>query len=623
MPDYITPPVYSTNKYGYSTRPMTDTQAKDLLLRLSNVLKYRMNLSKKYTGRADGTRQWRENMVPNQREFYESKLTGLETSQANINKLASQANRNDYNIEAHEISVPVPEDDDPPVYPTGETNTGGQPDPVTSAKFIIKSIDGIAILNTILNINDIRNIYVGAPDGRKFANGLINDAFRASEKIDETYDGNKNYPWRNQKYNGKQYIRHYTDGGIVQECEYPHFTKDSSNKWYTFTGKFYKYVNTLGILHGSSGNPHYVSYMPNAFKTDAYGFKFDANFADITGHADQQQYIYDVLNTISNLDGNVSAEFVNYVKSFAIDYIKTNTKKPNNLYPVSSAFDYYLIDYLVQILEAEYELYVALLDNYRWATSSEIGANKSLESLQYNDAPFYYSSCNGASCVGLCYGSCVNTCNGCGGCTKFCTTSCGGTCIADCAKGCKTSCGDVCGSGCTSKCDNSCVAACKADCDTYCSKGCKDGCKTACVGNCSTNCTEGCNDGCKDGCKFQCQGECGYECGVSCGSSCRMDGSTAPTVAQQTPNVSHSSGGGGIVVVNEQGIGYFVAVNKPGSNGYTYVGDQSMNYSPDAVSFPNNNTTDRQYQQRYGSGSPQVSDYIAWQRSNQSNNADD
>ena len=102
-----------------------------------------------------------------------------------------------------------------------------------------------------------------------------------------------------------------------------------------------------------------------------------------------------------------------------------------------------------------------------------------------------------------------------------------------------------------------------------------------------------------------------------------MDGSTAPTVVQQTPNVSHPSGGGGIVVVNEQGIGYFAAVNKPGSNGYTYVGDQSMNYSPDAVSFPNNNTTDRQYQQRYGSGSPQVSDYIAWQRSNQSNNADD
>jgi hypothetical protein len=544
--DYIDGPVYSTNKYGYSTRPMSDTQAISLLQRLADVLTYRMDLSKEYNPRNPRTRHWRDNMKPGtgvadktQRQLYEEKLVGLNTSLSNINRLKVD---DVYNISAHEVSVRPTEEGGQPVYPSGEDPT----DPVVNAKFIIKAIDGIAILNTILNINDIRNKYFGEPDHALYANGLINDAYRAYRKVDETYANNKDYPWKDQSYKNNNYTKHYTVDRIEQMRVYPHFVDKTdpdrvTDKWYTFTGKFYKYVNTIAILSGAAGHADYVDIIPDEFKTSTYGFTFTNNFESITGHADQKTYIETVLNAIAPKPNDkpsaIYNEFVRYVKDFAIDYVNIH-KLPEEHHPISSAFDYFLIDYLIQILEAEYELYVSLLDNYKWSTKSEIDVDKSLENAQYNDAPFYYSSCNGASCVGLCYGSCVNTCNGCGGCTGYCSTACGGTCTSDCMDNCNNRCGKHCGQGCEKTCDNSCTGECQTNCTTFCNTGCKTGCKNGCSGckeTCNTGCKTTCSDGCKDGCNISCGGSCKDVCGDSCSS----DGTHTAITKTVTNNVSH------------------------------------------------------------------------------------
>lgn len=547
---------YEVNKYGFSTRPMSDDQAKSLLDRLAITLADRIELSKNESSHYN----WKDN---GQRQAYLEKVEPLVKSIANINKLKTNGA---YNIATHELSVA------PEAIPSGEDPDN--PMSIENAKFIIKAIDGIAIINSILSINDIRNIYTGDPDRNLFANGLINNAIRASNKVDETYDGNKDFPWGKltPPYNKKYTIEYASlrgKGGdrngtrtrsIIQKRVYPHFTTNSEDPFYTFSGLLYKYINVIYMVAGSDSvnkvQDHLGNYYYNRVSadchTDEFGFTFDPDFSDTIAYSGtQDQYVRDALNLIAPNNGSntkISDDVIKYVKDFVMDYIKSNERGVWHQ-PISAVFDYYVIDYLVQILEAEFELFDELRRVYEWKTLSFnthttdiLGPNvgqeneyRKVEIQQFNDAPFYYSTCNGASCVGLCYGSCVNTCNGCGGCTGYCSTACGGTCTYECVA-CTGSCSGECFIECQNKCTTGCDAVCKSGCEHDCSTGCTESCKGNCKNACS-GCSSGCLNECQGGCKTNCVGTCGYECSTS-----SME--ITNTVSTDTPKISGGGSGG-------------------------------------------------------------------------------
>ena len=390
---------YEVSKYGYSTRPMSDDQAKSLLTRLKNTLEDRIRLSddiERYPWRDDG-----------QRKKYLDKVTSkLNKSISNIENDLENGN-----IVAHEMSVASE------AIPSGEDPT--KPNDIVNAKYIIKAMDGIAMINTILNIDDIRNIYDEEPDGNLFANGIINNAIRGSNKVDETYPYNKDYKWGNlvPPYTKTYTITSRPDKLIKQTRLYPHFTKTATDPFYRFSGLLYKYINVINMVAGNDSVnklqdrvPNQTSYYWDRVNDEChsteYGFKFDPNFSDTIDYSStQKQYIIDALNLISPTDaGNkaasVSADIVKYVQDFARDYIKSNENKSHQ--PISSVFDYYVIDYIIQILETEFEVFDALLTVYKWqsldknthtinTSGPDIGkpnSDRNKEILQLNDAPF-------------------------------------------------------------------------------------------------------------------------------------------------------------------------------------------------------------------------------------------
>ena len=554
--EYITPPVYSTNKYGYSNRPMSAEHAESLINRLANVLADRISLTDNIE--THYTPNWRHN---DQHKTYSDTLN--ESGLPDSYDLTSNFSEGKGYPVAHEQSA---------AERSTPSQRGENNNPAANAKFILNVIDGIAIVNTILNINDIRSPYVSTEDnkniwrdnlyfadtadGNVWANGLINNAYRAIRKVDESYheDWSKLNP---------PYVKEYTDKKMrYQRCVYPHFEQDDpDNPWYQFSKDFYKYYNTISIRNGGAETPFnpYRALVPpecRDYRHDGgdvdkhisiYGFHFDEDFVNNTGyqpsgasiHTAQKMYIQKVIETISPISGQpaVSKDFVKYIKDFVNDAIKPNTN-PNadKLHPISSVFDYYLLDYLIQILETEYAMYKTLLDIYIWKPSSQIETRED-EIRQFNDAPFYSSTCNGASCVGLCYGSCVNTCNGCGGCTSYCSSTCGGKCTLQCESDCTTTCNVACGTGCGG-CDKSCSSECQSTCQNGCASTCNTGCKNNCKSSCSGTCDTGCITSCKNGCKDNCEGACGNECGAGCGDTCTSSGA-APTIIQGNPNVTY------------------------------------------------------------------------------------
>ena len=235
-------------------------------------------------------------------------------------------------------------------------------------------------------------------------------------------------------------------------------------------------------------------------------------------------------------------------------------------------------------------MFDALLTVYKWqsldknthtinTSGPDIGkpnSDRNKEILQLNDAPFYYSTCNGASCIGLCYGSCVNTCNGCGGCTGFCSTACGGTCISGCA-GCTSGCSGECNTTCKEK----CTATCTKDCQSACSNGCSDGCSISCSNvctGCKNTCNNGCNDNCTSGCKDKCEGTCGWECA---GTSEAIPNTISSEPSKATP--SHPEARTWVATNPDTGISYIASTQGPYTGGQRIdVSQNSMNYSSDA-----------------------------------------
>lgn len=563
---------------------MSAEQARSLLGRLYTVLSNRLSLT-------NGS--WKDN---SQKQAYIERNVNLSKSKANIEKL--KKSNGEYNIEQHEDAF--------------ASDTAVPEDPNDYAKFVIKAMDGIAILNTILNINDIRgaNYNMSDIDTNRGFNGLVNEAIRSLHMADSTK--------HNWSYNNT-YKKEETKDGKKRVYLYPHLTTDTGDTvWYNYTKKFYKYYNTITMRNGSVNlpvNPYYA-YKPGdcADNYDAkYSFVFDDNFISImpsaiiipgdqTGRTSQKQYILKVIDDISPHATTPSTDFVKYVKDFAVNMDRIGiltTPTDSQMNPISSAFDYYLLDYLTQILESEYELFVTLKTIYSRKQPDTSGVND-VQRMQFNDAPFYGATCNGASCVGLCYGSCVNTCNGCGGCASFCTTTCGGACKNACST-CSAGCDDMCKDQCGGLCDASCVANCRADCTEGCSSGCT-GCSKTCSTACISDCRGDCISNCKDGCKENCKGSCGNECGAGCGYACKSDSTAPAIVANQGTTTRGGPNVQTIVVVGENGVGYIAATNVSGQ--MTYVGNQSQNYSPNARDYNNPGRTDSSYQNKYPSGGP-------------------
>lgn len=530
----------ATNRQAsFMSKPMTDAQARSLIDRLKMVIDYRIALSK-------GNVVWRDVA---QKTRYDGFNRELHKDITNIDRVK---NGSTYKIEAHDVTVGSsadydavvlppehPETDkvyhytgdttedfvhnkyylyngsswvdctgpDHPVYPDGET-TDDNPDPIKSAKFIIKSMDGVAILNSILSFDDIRPIYAGDPDGQQFGNGIINRALRSLALIDPDNPDHKSSTYRiNMKQNGD----------IVWVSQHREYPTHEDSKWDQFYVKFEKLSKTIA-MEQNSGNGYVLDH------------DYDVNVYGMT----QRQYVNDIIDFIEHAGAGSRYHLITYVKDFVNDYIRAGTKLPSHppksgtaAFPdadipgqaITAAFDYYLLDYIVQILEAENGLWAVLMlpelygkPTYPSTTPKHNKDDTTTYGKQQNDAPHYWSTCGGY-CVGLCVGSCVNTCNGCGGCTSFCSTQCGDTCRADCIGSCGgEACDNQCYNGCYTSCESECVQACKMDCET----GCKERCTTACVDTCKDACKTGCKTqcagNCKDGCKTDCIGNCGTSC---------------------------------------------------------------------------------------------------------------
>lgn len=438
------------NKYEH--RPMSATQANDLMDRILTVFTYRKNI-------------W-----DSANSYTNPHMNGIRQSITNINKL------NDKRPQSKIDDVDMEED------------------PNLSNENTIRAVDGIAILNSILNVNDISKNFNGK------ASSIAN---LGDITIVE---------WKSQIL---KVITAYTN--IVTHI----YRKDNSSGSTVTNALATQIVNMrntlIAVAHFTSGyydnSPYKIdgqwdtSVMSTELSKPYMIYEFDTNhFGDteIEAKLAQIDYINAVLADIKD------KKIITYVKDFTEKYVIAKSGNNDVFQNITIAFDYYVLDYLVQILEFENTLFGYLVEYYQKIPSSD--RTRDNQHAQYNTAPGMHSSCN-TSCVGLCYGSCVGTCNGCGSCTSFCGVQCGATCTSTCQT---TADNGTCKDGCATSCGVGCDVNCTKDCKSDCNAACVKSCSLVCAGKCSSECTSDCNtkcvSTCNTGCKTSCTGTCGENC---------------------------------------------------------------------------------------------------------------
>lgn len=456
---------------AYWNHPMTDEQAKSLLNRIKFAFLYR-------NGFKLNSDKWRE-----------STIDVLDISLNNIER-TKKVSSDEYNIEA----------DDNPKYGIDQVDTMptasidylditvqyiGQSifdsyqhnafykciedsgvyewtevDPVdTSDANIIKAIDGVAIINSLLRINEIGD------DMTEIANTSYN-------KILKAFINGSSY---------KNHTKEYILNGKTLTDVFPNESTDAD-----IAAAKTKYINVITINTS----------------TDDFNFESD----DAAKRLKQKSYIETILHDISDI--------IKYVNAFTDAYLRPYDEGTHQ--NVTTAFDYYVLDYIVQMIEAENALFVTLLTKYARTIiedpTAKVDIDVSIQHKQFNHAPFVGSMCNGA-CVGLCFGSCVTTCNGCGGCTSYCSSYCGASCFGDCGNAtCVDNCAGTCKGECTGDCQGACTKDCGDDCSSSCITSCAHECKGSCTGGCSISCSDKCSTGCNDGCFTSCTSSCGHSC---------------------------------------------------------------------------------------------------------------
>lgn len=242
---------------------------------------------------------------------------------------------------------------------------------------------------------------------------------------------------------------------------------------------------------------------------------------------------------------------------------------------ISDAFDVYLLEYLIMLLETENEIHiksaiknqeyntkVAYIAFYKYWNHNGINIDNRFKNLRFTDnhwadstvyngyifktdetgelitvdgqhviddtvkykegfANMYDASGCRESCVGLCSNSCASTCFG-------CSEACFGACSAQCSD---------CDNACMSLCRDSCMGDCKAQC-----QGCQGQCFAACRGTCSGACADECKNLCGSACTGSCFGAdtgksasfkcgCGSNCTGLCGNSCEGSAMSPPAGA--------------------------------------------------------------------------------------------
>ena len=413
---------------SYWNHPMTDRQAKNLLTRIRRAFEYR-------NGVIDQDTRWKATEVPS--------IT------ASINNIdLTKKPSGDYNIEAMDDDI-VANDD---TFEASDAN-------------IIKAIDGIAIINSLLRINEIDST-------------IENAANTSYKKIRKAFDNGQSY--QNHK-------KDYMINGVSLTDLFPDATDVD-----IVTARD-RYLNVITVNVNSND------------------FEFESD--DIVERESQRDYIFNTLEDI--------ADIIKYVKNFTDTYIKPLSDATDTHQNITSAFDYYLLDYIVQMIEAENILFEALLTKYeKIVLTNDDRSTREIIPLntqrrQYNHAPFVGSMCNG-SCTGLCFGSCESTCNGCGGCTGYCSSYCGGSCYGQCGNAaCDSNCSGTCKTGCKDACQGLCAKQCSEACESACTGTCTTQCKDGCKGKCSSSCDNQCISGCNDGCFSKCTGGCGQSCAGS------------------------------------------------------------------------------------------------------------
>ena len=555
------------------------------------------------------------------------------------------------NIDALENLRPVAKDDD--VVTTEEGGT----DPELSSVNIISAMDGIAILNSILSINEIgpafnsktkdgnittlgsllnskkRITFVNTEDStnaiiyntkftdiitnlyKKDKNGqtcaLTSNIILDIQIINYIYmmtDGGlyKNENYYNQytgwnvanvntgyltKLDNPNDVEHpYYKFGFIVETDTmpsaddldPEATQDQINAYLKiFTNKIFYYT---GPTSGDLVHETYYWFVKNDF--DNYVME------EVTNPIPQSKLLQ--IDYINALLKDIGGNIITYVKSFVEEnaFIYGETLDNEKFQNISIAFDYYLIDYFVQLMEWENKLFDDLFEFYKKIPSEN--RTRDNQHAQYNYAPGMHASCNNA-CVGLCYGSCVGTCNGCGSCTSYCDVACGDTCTHTCQT---TSDNGTCHGSCYDECVGGCALTCSEECRDSCSTGCMKACTTACKGACGTTCTNACNNKCITSCITGCKDSCNDSCGSSCEGSATAKTPPPTTepknevVEDKTPRKitnpvaggrgSDYSGPGGTAVANydKVSISYNEATGQYESRTYNtmdvYHGDQGL-----------------------------------------------
>lgn len=412
---------------SYRNHPMSDEQAKDLMRRIKSAFEYRNGLLQ------NGSR-WKSTA---------QSVDILDISINNINAIFNTTT-GDYNIEAGDATV----EGEDPSFTSSDAN-------------IIKAIDGIAIINSLLRINEIDD--------------NIDDVANTScNKIVKAISNGQTFT---------NHMKQYLVNEIVHVDVYPNANTDTD-----IINAKNKFVNVILI------------------NTDTNDFNFESD--DPTERNNQKEYIISVLSDISDI--------IKYVKAFTTYYVEANADGSDVHQNITSAFDYHVLDYIIQMIVAENELFATLLSKYEKHIVPDRLTHDSVpideQRIQYNHAPFIGSMCNG-SCVGLCYGTCITTCNGCSSCTSYCSTYCGASCYGTCGNAvCDSTCSNTCKGECKDYCQQTCTVSCGDDCDTSCIESCLSECKGTCDTSCINTCDNKCVNECLDGCKTDCTTNCGKSC---------------------------------------------------------------------------------------------------------------
>ena len=432
------------SKDSYKTHPMTDDQAKSIMDRIKLSFQYR-------NGMIIGTdNTWKDKDPTN--NPHDREQNSLEKSIDNIERTKNISG--EYNIEANSDDIP------------GDTSAG---EIDASDANIIKAIDGIAIINSLLRINELDS-------------NIDDIAEKSCNTIVKAFNNGKTYSNHTHTY--------YVNGNTECKIVYPNDTLDTD-----IVNAKNKYHNVITM------------------NTESDDFIFD-----LTMFEDKQQHKDYVMEVLSSID-----DIIKYVKEFTTGHIRAYADGTDVHQNITSAFDYYLLDYIIQMIDAENNLFSTLFNKYKKADIPISFRHPSLndgmgeidlatQRKQYNRAPFIGSMCNG-SCIGLCFGSCTNTCNGCGGCTSYCGSYCGASCYGTCGDAkCESNCSGTCKGTCEGTCERTCARNCGDNCDDSCIETCKEECKGTCQSLCSTGCSDKCVNTCNTGCKTSCSKNCGKSC---------------------------------------------------------------------------------------------------------------